>query len=88
MDAVGRTFKMLWRCRDGFKIQNLDDHKALFVFDNIRDVKWILLSEPWSFDKHVIFKIYLLRVVTLENGEKSWYSNTNACQTSVIDVVD
>ena len=34
MDAVGRTFKQLWRCSEGFKIENLNDHKALFVLDD------------------------------------------------------
>lgn len=36
---------------DGFKIRNLRDHKALFVFEDERDVKFFLLSELWSFNK-------------------------------------
>lgn len=39
MEAVGRTFKQLWWCSDSFKIRNLNDHKALFVFDDELDVK-------------------------------------------------
>lgn len=54
MDAVGRTFKQLQRCNDGFRIHNLNDHKALFVFDDEHDVNQIFLSEPWSFDKHLV----------------------------------
>ena len=53
-EAVGRTFKQVWRCSDGFKIRNLDDHKVLFMFDDERDVNRILLNQPWSFDKHLV----------------------------------
>ena len=28
MDAMGRTFKQVWRCSDGFNIRNLKDHKV------------------------------------------------------------
>lgn len=48
------TFKQLWQCSNGFKIRSFDDHKALFVFDDVRDVNRILQREPWSFDKHVV----------------------------------
>ena len=38
VDAVGRTFRQLWRTTSGSKIRNLGDHKLLFVFDNLLDV--------------------------------------------------
>lgn len=40
MDAVGRTFKQVWRCSDGFMIRNMNmnDHKVLFGFGDERDV--------------------------------------------------
>ena len=34
MDDVGRTFKQLWWCSKGIRIQNLNDHKVLLVFDD------------------------------------------------------
>lgn len=45
-DAVGRTFKQVWTCSDGFKIQNMNDHKVLFGFDDERDVNRILMNQP------------------------------------------
>lgn len=54
MDAVGRTFKQVWQCSNGFKIQNMSDHKALFVFDDEREVTQILANQPWRFDKHLV----------------------------------
>ena len=32
----------------------MNDHKALFVFDDERDVNRILASQPWNFDKHLV----------------------------------
>ena len=52
--AMGRTFKLLWRCSDGFRIQNLNDHKVLFVFEDVREVNRIVVGQPWSFDKHLV----------------------------------
>ena len=46
MEAVGRTFKQLWRSVNGFRIRNLGDHKVLFVLDNSSDVERIMSSEP------------------------------------------
>ena len=54
MDAVGRTFKRVWRCSDGFMIRNMNEHQMLFGFDEERDVNWILMNQPWSFDKHLV----------------------------------
>ena len=37
-----KTFNLLWRARNGFKIQSFGDHKILFTFDNKEDVDRIL----------------------------------------------
>lgn len=59
MEAMARTFKQLWRSTNGFKICNHNDHRVLFVFDNLSDVNRIIQSQPWSFDKHlVMLQIY------------------------------
>ena len=54
IDVIARTFNPLWRYHSGFKIKSLDDHIILFTFDNKDNVDRILLSEPWSFDKHLV----------------------------------
>ena len=54
MEIMARTLKQLWRSTNGFKIRNQKDHRALFVFDNLGDVDWILKKQPWSFDKHLV----------------------------------
>ena len=33
---------------------SLGDHKILFTFDDKNDVDKILMSELWSFDKHLV----------------------------------
>ena len=54
VDVVGRTFKPLWRAINGFTIKNMGNHILLFVFENQEDVHWVLFSEPWTFDKHLV----------------------------------
>ena len=54
MEAVARTFKPIWRVRNGFKIQNLGDHKFLFIFDNKPNANRVLNNESCSFDKHSV----------------------------------
>ena len=54
MEVMARTFKQLWRSINGFKIRNHQDHRVLFVFDNLTDVDRILQSQPWSFNKHLV----------------------------------
>ena len=53
VEVLAQTFTPLWKVRNGFKIQNIGNHRILFTFDNKDDLDRILLSEPWSFDKHL-----------------------------------
>jgi len=53
-EAIANTFQPLWRLMNGFKIENLGDHTALFIFYDKLKIDKILASEPWSFDKHLM----------------------------------
>ena len=54
LEAVARTFTPIWRSKNGFQIQNLGDHRLLFICSNKTDVDRVLHNEPWSYDKHVV----------------------------------
>ena len=54
IDAIANTFTSLWRTKLGFKVKLIEDHVVLFSFDNKADVDHILLSAPWSLDKHIM----------------------------------
>ena len=54
VEAIGRTFKPLWRAINGFTIKNMGNHTLLFIFRNQEDVHRVLNSEPWTFDKHLV----------------------------------
>ena len=54
MEAVGKTFKPLWRATKDFEIREAGDHVLLFVFELETDVERVLATEPWSFDQHLV----------------------------------
>ena len=54
VEAMGRTFKPLWRARKGFEIREAGDHVLLFVFVLETDAERVLATELWSFNKHVV----------------------------------
>ena len=65
VEAIGRTFKPLWRSRGEFTIREAEDHILLFVFEYENDAARVLASEPWVFDKHlVLFKWFDFSVHT------------------------
>ena len=54
MEAIARTFTLLWKTRKGFEIRDMGDHKILFVFLEKVDIDRVLEGEPWSFDRHLV----------------------------------
>ena len=54
VEAIGRTFKPLWRAKKDFKVREVGDHVLLFVFELEADAEWVLANEPWTFDKHAV----------------------------------
>ena len=54
VDAIGRTFRAVWKTRKSFDIRQVGDHLFLCVFELENDAKRVLTNEPWSFDKHLV----------------------------------
>ncbi|XP_030939870.1 uncharacterized protein LOC115964755 [Quercus lobata] len=54
MEAIGHTFKPLWRAKKDFKVREAGDHILLFVFKLKADAECVLANEPWTFDKHAV----------------------------------
>ena len=50
VDIIIRTFTPC----GGLAMVLLGDHKIIFTFDNKEDVDRILLSKPWTFNKHLV----------------------------------
>ena len=46
VEAIGRTFKSLWRAKKDFKVREAGDHVLLFVFELEADAKRVLANEP------------------------------------------
>ena len=54
MEAIARTFTLLWKTRKDFEIRDMGDHMILFVFPEEADIDRVLEGEPWSFDRHLV----------------------------------
>lgn len=52
VEAIGRTFKPLWKAQNGFHMSCGQSHDP-FCFRS-SDVKCVLAMEPWTFDKHLV----------------------------------
>ena len=46
VDAIGQTFKVVWKTRKSFDIQQVGDHLFLFVFELENDAERVLTNEP------------------------------------------
>lgn len=66
VEAVIRTFSLLWRSMKGFEVRRVGDHVLLFVFDNKEEAEKILSNVPWSFDKHLVVLQWYDREVSIK----------------------
>ena len=46
VEAIGRTFKPLWRAKKDFKVRKAGDHVLLFVFELKANAERVLANEP------------------------------------------
>ena len=54
VEAIAKTFTPIWRMKNKFRVTKESDHVVLFTFDNQNGMEWVLNTEPWSFDKHLM----------------------------------
>ena len=54
IEAIARTFKLLWHTKRGFEVQDMGDNRVLFIFSDKFDVDRVLAGEPWSFDRYLV----------------------------------
>lgn len=89
IDAIAKTFTSLWQSCNGFKVHNVGNHKILFVFDNKTNVDKVLMSKPWSFDKHlVVMQRYdnALSVDELPFNKKTFWVQVHGMPTQYMSV--
>ena len=61
MEAIARTFKLLWHTKKGFEVRDMGNHCVQFAFKEETDIEKILAAEPWSFDKNLVALKRVLR---------------------------
>ena len=54
MEAIAKTFTLLWKARKGFEIRDMGDHRVMFVFPEASNIDRVLMGEPWTFDRHLV----------------------------------
>ena len=54
LEAVARTFRIVWKSDGDFEFRDLGNNKALIVFTGEVDMNRVLLQSPWTFDKYLL----------------------------------
>ena len=54
MEVIARTFKPLWKTKNGFDVKDVGNHIVLFEFSDKADAERVLMGEPWIYDKHLV----------------------------------
>uniref|UniRef100_A0A7N2LMQ7 DUF4283 domain-containing protein n=1 Tax=Quercus lobata TaxID=97700 RepID=A0A7N2LMQ7_QUELO len=66
MEAIARTFKLLWYIKKGFEVKDMGNHCVLFVFMEESDVEKVLMGKPWSFDKYLVALKRVMRPIEVK----------------------
>ena len=69
VEAVTKTFSLLWRSVKGLKVRKISDHVLLFTFEKKEEVERIMSNAPWSFDKHLVVLQWYDKEVPLRSLE-------------------
>ena len=54
VESIANTFKPLWCTSKAFTVQDMGKNKVVFSFEDAADMERVLMSEPWTFDKHLV----------------------------------
>lgn len=59
IEAVARTFRLIWLTKRNFKVSMAGENILLIAFELKIDVEKVLQGEPWVFDRHlVVLQLY------------------------------
>ena len=54
VEAVGKTFRPLWRTKGGFNVTIGGENILLFAFELEVDAERVIQGAPWAFDRHLV----------------------------------
>ncbi|KAL0001421.1 hypothetical protein SO802_015202 [Lithocarpus litseifolius] len=74
LEAIARTFKLLWHVKKGFVVRDMGNHCVLFVFMEESDIDKVLAGEPWSFDKNLVALKRVSRPAEVRGLNFDWVS--------------
>ena len=69
MEAIAKTFTLLWKTRKGFEIRDMGDHRVMFVFPEASDIDRVLMGEPWTSDRHLVVLERMKRSDAIEEAK-------------------
>ncbi|XVF24670.1 hypothetical protein REPUB_Repub13aG0147300 [Reevesia pubescens] len=54
LEAMRTVFQKVWKVRSGLQVSEVGDKIFAFIFEDIKKKNWVLLNQPWSFNKFLI----------------------------------
>ena len=67
IEAVARTFRLIWRTRGSFEVSDGGNNIALMAFELEVDVEKVLQGESWAFDCHLVAFLRYDGTVPIQN---------------------
>ena len=54
LESVAKVLKIAWKTKANFKVSDLGENKAPFLFQTMDDLDKVLQLGPWSYDKYLL----------------------------------
>lgn len=54
VEAVAKTFRLIWRTRGNFEVCDGKDNVLLIAFEMEVDAEKVFQGQPWAFDRHLV----------------------------------